>query len=230
MLTSVFIAFSLAASLPGETEIARFKTAFEAGEAAFKKGEYGVAMALFDFADRQKATPEVAYDLAKCHEKISDVALSVYFYRLYLRRASAPTDAAEVNGRIQSILTQAATTQHGLFELDAPLASEIVVDGKRFPQGPVAIFLPAGQREVQLKFGAKSRDKNSRPWYLLSCRSTPSSPMRLFPNPKAIQKPTCGPPLTSRQVSAWLRWPLERCSVHSQHPKPSGSILIERFQ
>jgi hypothetical protein len=154
MLTSVFIAFSLAASLPGETEIARFKTAFEAGEAAFKKGEYGVAMALFDFADRQKATPEVAYDLAKCHEKISDVALSVYFYRLYLRRASAPTDAAEVNGRIQSILTQAATTQHGLFELDAPLASEIVVDGKRFPQGPVAIFLPAGQREVQLKFGA----------------------------------------------------------------------------
>jgi hypothetical protein len=154
MLTSLVIAFSLLAPFPGETEIARFKTAFEAGEAAFKKGDYGVAMAQFNFADRQKATPEVAYDLAKCHEKISDVAFSVYFYRLYLRRASAPTDAAEVNGLIGSILAQAATNQHGLFELEVPLASEIVVDGKRFPQGPVAIFLPAGPHEVQLKFGA----------------------------------------------------------------------------
>ena len=40
-------------------------------------------------ADRQLATPEVIYDLAKCHEKLGDVAFATYYYRLYLKRSPA---------------------------------------------------------------------------------------------------------------------------------------------
>jgi hypothetical protein len=154
MFPLMLIAISLTAPMPGELEMSRFKQAFESGENAYKKGEYGVAIALFRRADHQRATAEVAYDLAKCHEKLNEPAFTVYFYRLYLRRSPGASDANEVNARVSSLLSQAASFNRGLLEFDAPLATDISVNNKFFPEGPVAIFLPPGEYEVKAKFGS----------------------------------------------------------------------------
>lgn len=139
-------------TLPGETEAQRFKVLFEKGEALYQAGEFGAAIWNFKQADRQRVTPEVAYDLAKCHEKIGDVAYTLYYYRLYMRRAPKAPDALDVAEKVGDGLTKAENEGRGFLELDAPRAEAVVVNGRRYPEPPVAVLLPPGDYEVDAEF------------------------------------------------------------------------------
>src|SRR5439155_1140374 len=57
-------------ALPGNAEQERFEGFFTKGEQLYGQGEYGAAIWNFREADSIRLTPEVAFDLAKCHEKI----------------------------------------------------------------------------------------------------------------------------------------------------------------
>ncbi len=138
--------------MPGDAEAARFKAAFERGEAQFQEGDYGAAIANFRDADRARATPEVAYDLAKCFERLGDEAYTLYYYRLYLRRAPNAADTLDVAGKVGVVIARLESQGLGFVELDAPRADALVFRGHTYPEPPVAAFVPPGEYEVRAVF------------------------------------------------------------------------------
>ncbi len=138
--------------MPGATEKDRFKTYFTQGEKLYSQGEYGAAIWNFRRADRQLATPEVIYDLAKCHEKLGDIAFATYYYRLYLKRSPNASDALDVAERVGTALSQAEANGRGFLEIEVPGGDKIKVANHEFPEGPVAVFLPPGDFEITATF------------------------------------------------------------------------------
>lgn len=152
LLLTVLLAGPLFQPGPAETE--RFKAYFTRGEQLYQQGEYGAAIWNFRQADAIRVTPEVAYDLAKCHEKLGDQAFATLYYRLYLRRAPNASDALDVAERVGTSLAQAEAEGRGFLEVDAPGAKSLVLDGRRYPEGPIAVMLPPGDVELKGVFGA----------------------------------------------------------------------------
>lgn len=138
--------------MPGDAEAARFRAAFERGEALFQQGDFGAAIANFREADRARATPEVAYDLAKCFEKLGDEAYTVFYYRLYMRRAPNAPDTLDVAEKVGLVIARIESEGHGFLELDAPRADAVTVQGRTYPAPPLALFLPPGEYEVSAVF------------------------------------------------------------------------------
>ena len=146
----VLVALSVAPPVwtPGVLEKERFKAYFTQGEQLYSKGEYGAAIWNFRRADRLMATPEVIYDLAKCHEKLGDTAFATYYYRLYLKRSPTASDALDVAERVGTALSQAEANGRGFLEVEASGAEKLMVGRYPFPEGPVALFLPPGDYEI----------------------------------------------------------------------------------
>ena len=164
MLLSLFTSCVLAATsvapapLPGETEAARFKAAFEKGEAQYSAGDYGPAIYNFKLADSQRATPEVAYDLAKSFEKLGDAAFTLLYYRLYLRRAPEASDTLEIAEKVGQAIGKAEREGRGFLEVWVPLAGAVTVRSStgaswRFAESPAALTLPPGQYEIEAELG-----------------------------------------------------------------------------
>jgi hypothetical protein len=96
----------------------RFKALFTEGEQLFGQGDAAGAVRAFREADRIRQTPEVAWDLARCHEKLREPAMTAYYYRQYLRRAPKAQDALEVAETLGNLLEQAEADGQGLLELE----------------------------------------------------------------------------------------------------------------
>ncbi|MBK7864391.1 MAG: hypothetical protein IPJ65_38475 [Archangiaceae bacterium] len=139
-------------ALPGAAEQERFKAFFTQGEALYQQGEYGAAIWNFRQADSIRVTPEVAFDLAKCHEKIGDVAFSTFWYRQYLKRAPNASDALDVAERVGNVLARAEGEGRGLLEVQSPGAIDLAVNKASFAEPPVALFLPPGEYELSARF------------------------------------------------------------------------------
>lgn len=134
--------------MPGAAEKEHFKGYFTQGEQLYSQGEYGAAIWNFRQADRQLATPEVIYDLAKCHEKLGDTAFATYYYRLYLKRSPSASDALDVAERVGTALSQAEANGRGFLEIEVAGGEKLRVANHEFPEGPIAIFLAPGDYEV----------------------------------------------------------------------------------
>ncbi|MBL8910861.1 MAG: hypothetical protein JNM17_09185 [Archangium sp.] len=168
----------LSAPMPGEAESARFKAAFERGEAHFQAGDYGAAIANFKEADRMRVTPEVAYDLAKCFEKLGDEAYTIFYYRLYMRRAPNAPDTLEVAEKVGTVIARLESEGHGFLEFDAPRANKVTINNRTWPEPPVALYLPPGDYEVKAEFpsGAKSMSVQLRTGKTTTISFEPAAP------------------------------------------------------
>jgi hypothetical protein len=153
-MLSVVLALAVTAASGTEAvpDQERFKAFFTQGEALYQQGEYGAAIWNFRQADRVRLTPEVAFDLAKCHEKLGDSAYTVYYYRLYLRRSPTASDALEVAERIGAVLATAEANGRGLLEVEATGARDAQIANQRYPDFPIAVFLPPGDYELSASF------------------------------------------------------------------------------
>jgi hypothetical protein len=147
----------LSAPMPGEAETARFKAAFERGEAHYQAADYGAAIASFREADRMRVTPEVAYDLAKCFEKLGDEAYTIFYYRLYMKRAPSAPDTLEVAEKVGTVIARLESEGQGFLEFDAPRARQVTLNGRLYPEPPIALFLPPGDYEVKADFPSGSK-------------------------------------------------------------------------
>jgi len=139
-------------SMPGAAEQERFKAYFTQGETLYQQGEYGAAIWNFRQADGIRVTPEVAFDLAKCHEKLGDVAFATFWYRQYLKRAPNANDALDVAERVGTVLARAEGEGRGLLEVVSPGATDLSINKASFAEDPVALFLPPGEYELSAKF------------------------------------------------------------------------------
>jgi hypothetical protein len=141
-----------AVAMPGAAEQERFKAFFTQGEQLYGQGEYGAAIWNFRQADRIRVTPEVAFDLAKCHEKLNDVAFATFYYRQYLKRAPNANDALDVAERVGTVLAKAESEGRGLLEVMSPGAVDVAINKSSFAEAPVAVFLAPGEYEVTATF------------------------------------------------------------------------------
>ncbi len=205
-VTSVLL---MGASLyqPGEMESAQFKRLFMSGESAYARADYGIAIHFFKLAEHTRSTPEVAYDLAKCFEKIGDAPTATYYYRLYLRRAETATDRAIVTEQIGSFLTKASAQKLALLEVEAPLAASIRVDGKVTPESPVALLLPAGQHEVRVESesGVVKKSVSVTAGAVASLRVDPQLPPLIESTSEALSTAITAPAPTNPPRSNGLR-------------------------
>jgi hypothetical protein len=151
-LVLVLLANSAPPWMPGAETQDLFKKYFEAGERLYQDGEFGAAIWNFKMAESQRLTAEVAYDLAKCHEKLGDLPYATYYYRVYMRRAISASDALTVAEKVGTVLAAAEGEGRGQLELDVPGATDITINGRTWPEGPVALFLPPGEYSVEAKF------------------------------------------------------------------------------
>lgn len=161
MVISLLTALTLTATAPvlSADEQARFKAYVLEGERQFSAAEYGAAIWNFKAADALRVTPEMAYNLAKAHEKIGEQPLSAYYYRLYLRRSPEATDALEVAGILGDLLSRMEADGRGLIEIEATAPGPILIEGQSWPEAPVAVFLPPGDYEVSLRSSGDARPK-----------------------------------------------------------------------
>ena len=125
-------------TMPGAAEQERFKVYFTQGETLYQQGDYGAAIWNFRQADSIRITPEVAFDLAKCHEKLNDVAFATFWYRQYLKRAPNATDALDVAERVGNVLARAEGEGRGLLEVTSPGATDLTVNKASFAEGHLA--------------------------------------------------------------------------------------------
>jgi tetratricopeptide (TPR) repeat protein len=155
-VTSLLLALLLSAPAPvyrpGSEETERFKAWFTRGEQLFEQGDFGAAIYNFRKADGLRVTPEVAFDLAKCHEKLGDLAYAIHYYRVYLRRAPNATDALEVAEKVGTALAAAEADGRGFLEVESAGASELILNGREFPESPLALFIAPGDYELSAKF------------------------------------------------------------------------------
>jgi hypothetical protein len=152
LLVSLSSGATDAVAMPGAAEQERFKAYFTQGESLYGQGEYGAAIWNFRQADKIRVTPEVAFDLAKCHEKLNDVAFATFYYRQYLKRAPTANDALDVAERVGTVLAKAEAEGRGLLEVLSPGAVDVAINKASFAEAPVAVFLAPGEYEVTAKF------------------------------------------------------------------------------
>lgn len=153
------IVVALLAGLPGEAEgEAGYTDFFARGEAMAAKKEDGAAIALWREAELFKGTPESAKRLAGAYERLGDGAFATLYYRLALARAPESTEAPAMAQSIGAFLGKAGSDGKGLIEVFAPRALKLVVQGREFPPGPIAMFAAPGEYEVVATFpsGVKS--------------------------------------------------------------------------
>lgn len=80
---------------PDREETAR--TRFAEGQAAYQAGDFPRAAEAFLAAYRAVASPEIAFNIAKVHERMGDLDVAIRYYELYLRRAEIEeSEAAHV--------------------------------------------------------------------------------------------------------------------------------------
>jgi hypothetical protein len=168
----------LSAPMPGEAETARFKAAFERGEAHFQAGDFGAAIASFKEADRMRVTPEVAYDLAKCFEKLGDEPYTIFYYRLYMKRAPSAPDTLEVAEKVGTVIARLESEGQGFLEFEAPRANAVTLNARKYVEPPIAVFLPPGDYEVKAEFpsGPKSMSIQIRTGKTTTVSFEPVSP------------------------------------------------------
>lgn len=152
-LTLVAAQAPLPVPMPGEAAQRRFQASFAAAEKLFAAGEYGAAIHHFRVAETQRVTPEVAYDLARCFQRLGDLPMTAYYYRRYLERAPNAEDADAVRVELARALGFAHLRGLTYVEVDAPDHAQLQLANRFFPRPPAAAFLPPGAHEVVLLDG-----------------------------------------------------------------------------
>jgi tetratricopeptide (TPR) repeat protein len=93
------------ASFAHSDEIADAKRAFISGMKHFDLGEYRQALDDFKNGYRAKEDPVFLYNIAQCYRLLDERQDAIRYYRLYLSRAPAAPNRAEIEQRIQSLQT-----------------------------------------------------------------------------------------------------------------------------
>lgn len=181
---SVVLLAALAAA-PADAELERFKGYFSKGEQLFGQGDYGAAIWNFRQADSVRRTPEVAFDLGKCHEKLGDKAYATFYYRLYMRRAPKAPDVLDVAERVGEALAEAEADGRGLLEVEAAAAGRATLNGTAYAEFPIAVFLPPGDYELTASFAGtlKKRVVSMHTGKITSLEFEPVQPPLLTSSP-----------------------------------------------
>jgi tetratricopeptide (TPR) repeat protein len=129
---------ALAQGRPPREEAAR--SHFLEGQAAYQAGNFPAAADAFAAAYRLQPSPEIAFNIARVHERMGDLDLALRYYDLYLRRGQlAEADAASVRATIDRLRAEKARRSQTVQPAPAS-AGELNAEARTFFERGIKMF------------------------------------------------------------------------------------------
>lgn len=143
-LVAVLLATTLGlpsrADAQSEEELARARALFVEGQAAYDAGDFQVAAAKMREAYDLTHSPELAFNVARVYERMSEYAEAIRYFRIYLRRGQPDADArADVERRIAALREAEQRSRDHVFTAP-PSDDELTREARTFFTRGVAMF------------------------------------------------------------------------------------------
>lgn len=147
LLALLLTAFSLTPTIGASAQSARSPAAidraralFAEGQKAYAEGRFSDAVAKMSAAYRLTRSPDLAFNLGRVYERMSEYDQAIRFFRIYLRRGSpTPEERANVGGRITR-LQEAKRRQRAQVFTAPPAQDELTEEARTFFLRGVAMF------------------------------------------------------------------------------------------
>jgi hypothetical protein len=144
-MLAVVMAGLLLSTLPSDVEQARAD--FERGAALYRAGDFRAALAAFESAQALAPAPQALFNIARCQERLGQLADAVDSYTAYLAAAPDAPDRAAVTARIDELRTRLPLEASLRIAVEPP--STVSVDGEPVGLSPVAVRLSPGMHRVR---------------------------------------------------------------------------------
>jgi len=130
---------------PGDVEQARAD--FERGAALYRAGDFRAALAAFEAAQARAPAPQSLFNIARCQERLGQLADAVDSYTAYLAAAPDAPDRAAVSSRVQELRARLPLEASLRISVEPP--SPVAVDGEPAGTSPVSVRLAPGTHRVR---------------------------------------------------------------------------------
>lgn len=134
----------LLSTLPGDVEQARAD--FERGSALYRAGDFRAALSAFEAAQARRPASEALFNIARCQERLGQLADAVESYTAYLAAEPTAPDREVVSARIAELRARLPLEASLRISVEPP--SAVAVDGEGAGQSPVAVRLAPGTHRV----------------------------------------------------------------------------------
>jgi tetratricopeptide (TPR) repeat protein len=145
MLSVVLVAGLLLSATPGDVEQARAE--FDRGAALYRTGDFRGALAAFEAAQAHRPAPEALFNIARCQERLGQLADAVETYRAYLQATPSAPDRQSVAAHIGELEARLPLEASLRVSVEPP-ASVSVDDGPPEPS-PRAVRVSPGRHRVR---------------------------------------------------------------------------------
>ncbi len=135
----------LLSTAPGDVEQARAD--FERGADLYRAGDYRGALAAFQAAQARAPAPQSLFNIARCQERLGELAEAVESYDAYLSAAPAAPDRAAVAAHLAEL--QARLPLEASLRVSVQPPASVSVDGDAAGRSPVALQLKPGRHQVR---------------------------------------------------------------------------------
>ncbi len=149
LLSTLLMAFAIALLTPlpaaraqrdRQHRIAQARELFTEGVAAYERNELDVAVHKLLAAQRAWRSPEIAFNIARCFERMGDARRGIHWFRVYLRHGRPDESTrADVNHRIAE-LRALAERQQAQNQTTGANAAELTAESRRLYQQGVAFY------------------------------------------------------------------------------------------
>ena len=143
-MLAVVMAGLLLSTLPGDVEQARAD--FERGAELYRAGDFRAALAAFEAAQARAPAPQALFNIARCQERLGQLADAVDSYTAYLAAAPDAPDRAAVSARIEELRARLPLEASLRISVEPPAA--VAVDGEPAGTSPVTVRLSPGTHRI----------------------------------------------------------------------------------
>jgi len=144
-MLAALMAGLLLSTPPGDVEQARAD--FERGAALYRAGDFRAALAAFEAAQARAPAPQSLFNIARCQERLGQLADAVDSYTAYLAAAPDAPDRAAVSSRVQELRARLPLEASLRISVEPP--SPVAVDGEPAGTSPVSVRLAPGMHRVR---------------------------------------------------------------------------------
>ncbi|HUM09879.1 MAG TPA: PEGA domain-containing protein [Myxococcaceae bacterium] len=144
-MLAVVMAGLLLSTPPGDVEQARAD--FERGAALYRAGDFRAALAAFEAAQARAPAPQALFNIARCQERLGQLADAVESYSAYLASAPEAPDRATVIARIDELRARLPLEASLRISVEPP--ASVSVDGEPAGLSPISARLKPGTHRVR---------------------------------------------------------------------------------
>ena len=143
-MLAVVMAGLLLSTPPADVEQARAD--FERGAALYRAGEFRAALAAFEAAQARAPAPQSLFNIARCQERLGQLADAVESYTAYLAAAPDAPDRSAVAARIEELRTRLPLEASLRISVEPP--ATVSVDGEAAGTSPISVRLNPGTHRI----------------------------------------------------------------------------------